>query len=444
MRTLLGMLWLVGWTRSAQAGDDLDRAAISAGVNKVKAAVTACESTATSGGMVRVKVTVGSDGKVASATTDATDKPLGECVVGVLKTATFPASKSGGSFSYPFMFGTPADAAAIPPAPGSKDTSLEHSPPPAGALPENLDRHMILDGVARIRDKVLACSKKSKSGGLVKVRTTVKADGKVAAATAEGVVDPKLAACVARAMKSATFERTQTGGMFSFPFRLEPGVSNAPAREPLASNKSIAFDRVLIAAGIAAVKNRITDCGVRFPTGGSVKVRVIVSADGSVSTADLGSNQLQGPIEPSTELEKCVVDTIKAATFASTTSGGSFSYPFHFGPAKKGTITPQMPPGGGQGTPATVAAPGDNLDRAMIAEGIGKAKATIVACGSVAPDAKGIVKVRVVVTPSGAVGTAEITAAPDKSLGECVAAALKKAAFKATKNGGSFSYPFVF
>lgn len=448
MRTLLGMLCLVAWTGSARAGDDLDRAAISAGVNKVKSAVTACESKATSGGMVRVKVTVGADGKVTSATTDATDKPLGDCVIGVLKGATFAASKSGGSFSYPFLFATPADASAIPPSTPPANPSHGKPPepmsPPAGGLPENLDRQMILDGVARIRDKVRACSKKAKSGGLVKIRTTVKPDGKVSAATADGVVDPTLAACAAGAMKRATFERTQTGGIFSFPFVLEPGVSNAPAKDPLASSKSIAFDRALIAAGIAAVKSRITDCGVQFPTGGTVKVRVIVDPAGTVSRADLGANQLQGPIQPSTDLEKCVVDTIKTATFASTTSGGSFSYPFHFGPAKKGTITPPSPPGAGQGTPATPPGPDDNLDRAKISEGVAKAKAAITACGSVAPDAKGAVKVKVVVLPSGAVSSAEITATPDKALGDCVAAALKKATFQATRDGGSFSYPFVF
>jgi len=445
MRTLLGMLCLVVSTGLAQAGDDLDRAAISAGVNKVKSAVTACESKATSGGMVKVKVTVAADGKVASATTDATDKALGECVVGVLRTATFSASKNGGSFSYPFLFGSALDASASPaprlPPVDQVGRPPEPRSPVAAGLPENLDKQMIVDGVARIREKVLACSKKSKSGGLVKIRTTVKPDGKVGAATADGVVDAKLAACAVAAMKTAKFAKTQTGGMFSFPFKLHPGVSNAPAKNPLAGSQSIEFDRALIVAGITAVKNRISDCGVKFPTGGTVKVRVVVDPDGVVTKADLGSTAQSGPIEPSTDLEKCVVDTIKTATFASTMSGGSFSYPFSFGPAKNPSQTPLAT---GQGTPALPPASDENLDRVMISEGVAKAKTDISACASVAPTAKGAVKVKVVVMPSGSVSAAEIIATPDKALGDCVAGVLKKTAFRATKNGGSFSYPFVF
>jgi hypothetical protein len=233
--------------------------------------------------------------------------------------------------------------------------------------------------------------------------------------------------------------------MFSFPFKLHPGVSNAPAKNPLAGSQSIEFDRALIVAGITAVKNRISDCGVKFPTGGTVKVRVVVDPDGVVTKADLGSTAQSGPIDPSTDLEKCVVDTIKTATFASTMSGGSFSYPFHFGPAKAiGSIGGGGLPSDGRENLDLRRTPGEDLDRPAIVDGISKAKADIVGCAKFSPKAKGTVKVKVRVMPSGTVHSVEVVATPDTTLGDCVAGVLKHASFRATKNGGSFSYPFVF
>jgi TonB family protein len=57
---------------------------------------------------------------------------------------------------------------------------------------------------------------------------------------------------------------------------------------------------------------------------------------------------------------------------------------------------------------------------------------------------KGKVKVKVVVAPAGTVTSASIVEAPDDTLGQCVTDAIKAAKFGATKNGGTFSYPFVF
>jgi hypothetical protein len=51
---------------------------------------------------------------------------------------------------------------------------------------------------------------------------------------------------------------------------------------------------------------------------------------------------------------------------------------------------------------------------------------------------------KVVVAASGTVTTADVEASPDAALGKCVAGVLKAATFKATTQGGSFSYPFVF
>ena len=55
--------------------------------------------------------------------------------------------------------------------------------------------------------------------------------------------------------------------------------------------------------------------------------------------------------------------------------------------------------------------------------------------------AKGDVKIGVKVGPDGSVKSTTVKAAPDAALGDCVAAAVKKASFPKTQNGGSFTYP---
>jgi TonB family protein len=116
----------------------------------------------------------------------------------------------------------------------------------------------------------------------------------------------------------------------------------------------------------------------------------------------------------------CLTAAVKAIAFARSVNGGRFPYSFAFG----------------------TVAQGEALDRVAISEGVAKVKSAITACGT--STVKGIVKVRVIVAPSGAVTNAEIDRTPDAALGACVAAAMTKATFKPTKTGGSFSYPFVF
>ena len=86
----------------------------------------------------------------------------------------------------------------------------------------------------------------------------------------------------------------------------------------------------------------------------------------------------------------------------------------------------------------------DNLDRAAISAGISSVKPKVVECGKASPDVKGKVRVKVLVGPAGTVISASIIESPDESLGQCVATVIKTATFDATKNGGAFSYPFVF
>jgi hypothetical protein len=84
----------------------------------------------------------------------------------------------------------------------------------------------------------------------------------------------------------------------------------------------------------------------------------------------------------------------------------------------------------------------DGLDRKMIQNTIGTVKATVRACAEKAP-AKGVVKVKVKVTPEGT-STVTVTEQPSEALGTCVKKAVEGAQFPPTRNGGSFSYPFMF
>lgn len=83
------------------------------------------------------------------------------------------------------------------------------------------------------------------------------------------------------------------------------------------------------------------------------------------------------------------------------------------------------------------------LDRAMIQAGMSPMKPAVIQCGE-QHAGKGTVSLLVQVAPSGAVTSVGVRSAPDAGLGECVAAAVRKASFDETDQGGSFGYPFVF
>lgn len=82
----------------------LDRQMITNGIGAVKPKVTACARGDVKG-TVRVKVKVSPGGAAEVVTVVATPDPdLGECVVAAVRSAQFPKTQSGGSFSYPFVF----------------------------------------------------------------------------------------------------------------------------------------------------------------------------------------------------------------------------------------------------------------------------------------------------------------------------------------------------
>ncbi len=194
-------------------GSGLDRAAISAGVAQVKPRITACDTTKTASGTVKVMVVVAPDGKVTSATLQsAPEHKLGACVVGVIKGATFGKTAQGGSFSYPFVFGAPT---ASPPA-GSGPPPMPKDAAVGGGTA--LDRTMISAGVAAIKTKISACGTATPVKGSVKVAVTVAPSGAVANVEVKAAPDGKLGACVGAEMKKAKFAATGQGGSFTYPF----------------------------------------------------------------------------------------------------------------------------------------------------------------------------------------------------------------------------------
>jgi hypothetical protein len=160
---------------------------------------------------VKVEVTVTPDGRVMKATTNrpAGDK-LGACVAAAVKSVTFKKTPSGGSFSYPFVFGTPAPATGPTPA----------APPTDASAAAALDRTMISDGVAKVKAKIAACGTGPNAAvkGKVQIKVTVAPAGTVTSAAVVSAPAEALGACVASVMKGAAFAKTAQGGSFSYPF----------------------------------------------------------------------------------------------------------------------------------------------------------------------------------------------------------------------------------
>ncbi len=90
--------------------------------------------------------------------------------------------------------------------------------PTDSELPESLDRAMISQGIASVRELIMTCGDVTEARGRVKVKVRVGANGRVTVVTVESAPDEQLGACVAGFVKQAQFAQTQTGGSFSYPF----------------------------------------------------------------------------------------------------------------------------------------------------------------------------------------------------------------------------------
>ena len=90
--------------------------------------------------------------------------------------------------------------------------------PFADELPESLDRHTISTGISAVKARVAACGTRSTAKGTVRARVLVGANGRVTNVTIVTTPVAALGACVAAAIRRATFSPTQRGGSFTYPF----------------------------------------------------------------------------------------------------------------------------------------------------------------------------------------------------------------------------------
>jgi hypothetical protein len=85
----------------------------------------------------------------------------------------------------------------------------------------------------------------------------------------------------------------------------------------------------------------------------------------------------------------------------------------------------------------------ETIDRMTIVEGISGVRSSVTACGE-RIHATGTVKLHVQVNGNGTVAQVAVNVTPDRRLGACVAEAMQLATFEPSRNGGSFTYPFLF
>lgn len=94
-------------------------------------------------------------------------------------------------------------------------------PPDWGTRPQRPSRSDVLRAMRSVRHKVSACTKHG-GKGLVKIKVKVKVlpQGRVAMATATSAASVAVRKCVAKAVKTARFPRSQQGLTLVFPFKL--------------------------------------------------------------------------------------------------------------------------------------------------------------------------------------------------------------------------------
>jgi len=89
---------------------------------------------------------------------------------------------------------------------------------PRSDLPEKLDRAMIVEGIGAMKPAVVRCGEVHGTKGTVKLHVQVSGGGQVEEVSVQSTPDAPLGACVATAIKKATFAKTQSGSSFGYPF----------------------------------------------------------------------------------------------------------------------------------------------------------------------------------------------------------------------------------
>lgn len=90
--------------------DAPDKSSILAAMQAVRSKLARCFDKVTTGGALRMVITVGADGKVATAEIKETpDHAFDACVLAIGKTITLPPSKNGITFSFPIALRGPVE-----------------------------------------------------------------------------------------------------------------------------------------------------------------------------------------------------------------------------------------------------------------------------------------------------------------------------------------------
>lgn len=108
------------------------------------------------------------------------------------------------------------------------------------ALPVDPTQTMIIDALARVRPNVMYCGVEFRVSGSVKIRLQVRSDGTVGSVTILEAPDAALAACVAQAVRKATFSRTRNGGTFSYPW-VFPTLNESSSQQLICAHEAAAL-----------------------------------------------------------------------------------------------------------------------------------------------------------------------------------------------------------
>lgn len=158
-----------------------------------------------------------------------------------------------------------------------------------------------------------------------------------------------------------------------------------------------------IAAGMAKVRGAIASCGDALATSATIKVKINVSGEGSVSTANAtGGTPL---------LHECVTSAVKKAQFTPSEKGISLTYPFAFKPQLAKTL-------------ARV--------RAKYMAGIKRCHQRVL---RVDPRSQGQVTIGITVGPTGRVAKANVRGF-DPTVDSCIKGQAIKWRFEAPKDNG--------
>jgi hypothetical protein len=200
-------------------------------------------------------------------------------------------------------------------------------------------------------------------------------------------------------------DHTNNNGELNFRVRtLEPSAKDwAMPGKRLPCGKPEKLSNADIAAGMAKVRGAIASCGNALATSATVKVKIKVSGEGSVSSAIA-----TGGTPP---LHECVTSAVKKAQFTPSEIGASLTYPFVFKPQLAKTL-------------ARV--------RAKYMAGIKRCHQRVL---RVDPRSQGQVTIAITVGPTGRVAKATVRGF-DPTVDSCIKSQATKWRFEAPKKDG--------